>query len=66
MNISEVLDQSSGMTTTKIVPGSLVVVTDPRLLKTQFGIVISLYWYGPLVLTPVSFGTIKPNYITLA
>ena len=54
------------MTTTKIVPGSLVVVTDPRLLKTQFGIVISLYWYGPLVLTPVSFGTIKPNYITLA
>ncbi len=55
------------MTDTRILPGSLVLVTDPRLLKTQLGIVISVHdWRGPLVLTPLSFGVIKAKYLALA
>jgi hypothetical protein len=55
------------MNRTKILPGSLVIVTHPSLLKTQLGLIISVHdWRGPLVLTRVSFGIIKLKYVALA
>jgi hypothetical protein len=67
LNIPTNVDHSRRMTDTRILPGSLVLVTDPRLLKTQLGIVISVHdWRGPLVLTPLSFGVIKAKYLALA
>jgi hypothetical protein len=55
------------MSPTKILPGSLVVVTHPRLLETQLGLVVSVHdWRGPLVLTPVSYCTLKSKYIAIA
>jgi hypothetical protein len=55
------------MKRTNILPGSLVIVTHPCLLKTQLGVVISVHdWRGPLVLTPVSCDIIKLKYIALA
>jgi hypothetical protein len=67
LNISKSVEHACWVKRTNILPGSLVIVTHPCLIKTQLGVVISVHdWRGPLALTPVSFGIIKLKYVALA